>query len=176
MCMCTFQSFPFFFFFFFGLEPLVFPLCRQFIYVHYFRLPDFYSPFGVFLETRELSTMPRLANAFWSSKPLYCNAPITLTLYYLQYINIYIWVSVWVWVYMCVYVCMHARATKYSTVSTWNHRRANSINFLELYSKTCHFDTKSIHAWRQYDGGDDWNQNYFIIITTNTKKKTKKRT
>lgn len=56
VCVCIFQSFPFFLFF--GLGPSVFPLRRQFIYVHYFRLPDFYSPLGVSPETHEFrSTM-----------------------------------------------------------------------------------------------------------------------
>lgn len=54
MCVCVFfKVFLSLFFSFFGLEPLGFPLCRQFIYVHYFRLPDFYSPLGVSSETRE---------------------------------------------------------------------------------------------------------------------------
>lgn len=76
-------SVPFFYFFlfFFCLRlPPVFPLRQQFIYVHYFRSPDFYSPFGVFsLETRvsRASTM-RLANAFWPVQAIiYCIAPIT---------------------------------------------------------------------------------------------------
>lgn len=51
VCVCIFQScsFPFFFFFRFWPRAAVFPLRSQFIYVHYFRLPDFYSPAGVFL-------------------------------------------------------------------------------------------------------------------------------
>jgi hypothetical protein len=110
--MCVFfkvfhSLYIYLFFFFFGLEPLVFPLRRQFIYVHYFRLPDFYSPFGVFLETRRVEYNARLANAFWPSKPCYTalrllrSPSATLS------------------------VCQR----EYSTVSTWNQqRRANISN------------------------------------------------
>lgn len=89
VCVCVFFKvvrFPFFFFFCFWPRAAVFPLRSQFIYVHYFRLPDFYSPSGVFLGTRaraEHNAREGLAQtrSFRPSRPLYRIASITLPLY-----------------------------------------------------------------------------------------------
>lgn len=54
--------------------------CIIFVY------PIFIRPLAFSLKLVSWAQCHRLANAFWPSKPLYCNAPITLTLYYLMYV------------------------------------------------------------------------------------------
>lgn len=84
--VCVYFS-KFSLFSFFGLEPLVFPLHRQFIYVHYFRLPDFYSPLGVSPETREFKSTMRFGRPshYTALRLLRCSPSALWSIQYTHY-------------------------------------------------------------------------------------------